>query len=64
MPCADGRPHRYRPVAKFKKTSPALKRCTGCGKTVETYLWLKIAAGLLALGGAVAWIIGYLGSQQ
>ena len=60
MACSDGRPHRYRPVTKYKPNSPALKRCTGCGKTVETYLALKVTLGLMALVMIVGWIIAYL----
>lgn len=57
--------HNYKPLPKTYpsgRKSVAMKRCTRCGKTVETYLALKILVGIGIGGIIIAWIIGYLNS--
>lgn len=59
--------HKYRDLPRTYPSghkSVAMKRCVRCGKTVETYMWLKILLAILLVGGAALWLIGYLASQQ
>lgn len=57
--------HKYRPLPKKYPSghkSVAMKRCTRCGKTVETYLALKITIGIAVAVIIIGLVIRYLDS--
>lgn len=57
--------HKYRPLPTTYpsgRKSVAMKRCVRCGKTVETYLALKITVGIAILVIIIGLVISYLDS--